>query len=78
MGWRIVWGWVFALAASAILPAWGVAERISANHLGRYVDPATGAWTAEVYWQFLDWWLPIAAPVSVLALACMYLDRAER
>jgi hypothetical protein len=71
----IVGGWLIALAASA-LPAWWVlAERIEENRLGLFVDPATGAWTALVYWRFLQWWLPIAVPVSLLALACMFLNR---
>jgi hypothetical protein len=71
----IVGGWLIALLASAVLPAWVVAQRIETNHLGQFVDPQTGEWTALVYWRFLQWWLPIAAPVSLLALACMFLNR---
>ena len=71
----IVGGWGFALLASALLPLSWVADRIERNHLGKYVDPETGAWTPHVYWQFLYWWLPIAVPVSLLALACMFLNR---
>lgn len=71
----IVGGWLIALVASALLPLWFLAGRIERNHLGNYVDPETGAWTAQVYWQFLNWWLPIAMPVSLLALACMFLNR---
>ena len=73
-GW-IVGGWFFALVASALLPLWALAGRIERNHLGRFVDPETGAWTTQVYSQFLAWWLPIAGPVSLLALACMALNR---
>jgi hypothetical protein len=75
-GW-IVGGWGFALLASALPPLWSLAGRIERNHLGKFVDPETGAWTAHVYWQFLYWWLPIAVPVSLLALACMFLNRPE-
>ena len=72
---RILWGWLFALAASAIPALWATARRIDENPLGRYVDPQTGAWTIEVYWSFAQWWLPIVTAVSVLAVACMFLDR---
>lgn len=71
----IVGGWAFAMVASALLPAWFLLDRIERNHLGYYVDPQTGALTSEVVWQFLRWWLPIALPVSLLALACMALNR---
>ena len=73
-GW-IMGGWLFAMIASALLPLWVLSDRIERNHLGKYVDPETGAWTSQVYWQFLTWWLPIALPVSLLALACMFLNR---
>ena len=73
-GW-IVGGWGFALLASALLPLTSLAARIERNHLGKYVDPETGSWTIEVVRTFLDWWLPIAVPVSLLALACMFLNR---
>ena len=43
--------------------------------LDKYVDPLTGAWTSEVYWRFVSWWLPVAVPVSLLALACLFLNR---
>jgi hypothetical protein len=76
-GW-IVGGWSLALLASALLPIWVIAGRIERNHLGRFVDPETGAWTPEVYSLFLAWWLPIAVPVSLLALACMFLNRPPR
>ena len=72
-GW-IVGGWLIALVASALPVLWALTARIERNPLGRYRD-ADGAWTAQVYWQFLGWWLPIAVPVSLLALACMYLNR---
>src|SRR5690606_9128571 len=71
----IVGGWAFAMVASALLPAWFLLDRIERNHLGYYIDPQTGALTSEVVWQFLRWWLPIALPVSLLALACMALNR---
>ena len=73
-GW-IVGGWLFALIASALPALWmaiGLARR---NPLEIYVDPATGAPTAQLYWQFVRWWLPIAVPVSLVALACMALNR---
>ena len=73
-GW-IVGGWGFALLASALPPLFALADRIERNHLGKFVDPETGAWTPHVYWQFFYWWLPIAVPVSLLALACMFLNR---
>jgi len=73
----IAGGWFVALVASALLPLWVLAGRIERNHLGRFVDPETGAWTTQVYSQFLSWWLPIAVPVSLLALACMVLNRPE-
>jgi len=74
LGW-IVGGWLIALLASALLPWWAVSERIEENRLGLFVDPATGAWTSLVYWRFLQFWLPIAVPVSLTALACMFLNR---
>lgn len=75
-GW-IVGGWLLALLASALPPLWFMAERVEQNHLGKFVDPETGAWTAQVYSQFLTWWSPIAIPVTLLALACMVLNRPE-
>jgi hypothetical protein len=71
----IVGGWLFALLASTLLPVWVLADRIERNPLGQYVDPETGAWTALVYSRFFQWWLPIAVPVSLLAFACMFLNR---
>jgi hypothetical protein len=44
LGW-IVGGWGIALFASALPVIWFVAERVERNHLGKYVDPHTGAWT---------------------------------
>ncbi|HWK42173.1 MAG TPA: hypothetical protein VNR60_09595 [Croceibacterium sp.] len=73
-GW-IIGGWFFALLASALPVLWVLAGRVGRNHLGQFIDPATGRWTAQVYWQFFQWWLPIAVPVSLLALACMFLNR---
>jgi len=72
----IVVGWLFALVASALPVTWFMADRIERNHLGKFVDPETGAWTAQVYSQFLTWWSPIALPVTLLALACMFLNRS--
>ena len=71
----IVGGWLIALFASALPPLWFIGERVGRNHLGKFVDPATGAWTSAVYSQFLAWWSPIAVPVTLLALACMVLNR---
>ncbi len=73
-GW-IVGGWAIALGSSAMPVLWVLADRIARNPLGKYVDGTTGAWLPHVYWTFLAWWLPIAVPVSLLALACMYLNR---
>lgn len=77
LGW-IVGGWGIALFASALPVIWFVAERVERNHLGKYVDPHTGAWTPEVYSLFLTWWSPVALPVTLLAGACMFLNRPER
>jgi hypothetical protein len=71
----IVGGWVLALLASALPPAWFMAERVERNELGQFIDPATGAWTGEVYSQFFTWWSTIALPVTLLAFACMFLNR---
>ena len=70
----IVGGWLIALGASALPVLWVLAGRIERNPLGKYVE-LDGSWTPHVYWTFLAWWLPIAVPVSLLALACMYLNR---
>ena len=69
-------GWLIGLAAAAVLPLWATAQRIAENPLGRYVTPE-GTWTADVFVRFFWAWLPIAAGVSVLALACMFVDRRE-
>ena len=74
---RILWGWLIALAASALPALWATAQQIERNPLGKFVDARTGAWTPEVYWQFFHWWLPMATAVSVLALACLFLDRSS-
>jgi len=73
-GW-IVGGWLFALVASMLPALWTAADLASRNPLGIYVDPVTGAPTLRLYWQFLKWWLPIAVPLSLLALACLFLNR---
>ena len=73
----MVGGWLVALLAAALPAAWAVAGRIESNHLGQFVDTETGAWTPHVYWQFLRWWLRIAVPASLLALACMFLNRPQ-
>lgn len=73
----ILGGWLFALVASALPVLWFMADRIERNHLGKFIDPETGAWTSQVYTQFLTWWSPIVAPVTLLALACMVLNRPE-
>ena len=59
-GW-IVGGWLIALLASALPPLYFIADRVQRNHLGKFVDPETGAWTSAVYTQFFTWWSPIAA-----------------
>jgi len=71
----IVGGWLIALVASALPVLWFMADRVERNHLGKFIDPETGAWTPQVYSQFLTWWSPIAVPVTLLALACMFLNR---
>ena len=76
-GW-IVGGWLIALAASALPPLWFMADRVERNHLGKYLDPQTGEWTPQVYSLFLTWWSPIVVPVTLLALACMVLNRPDR
>jgi hypothetical protein len=73
----IVGGWLFALLASALPPLWFMADRVQRNHLGKFIDPESGAWTPQVYSEFLTWWSPIAVPVTLLALACMVLNRPE-
>jgi hypothetical protein len=76
LGW-IVGGWLFALTASAIPALWMAEELAQRNPLGIYVDGETGAYTARLYWQFVKWWLPLAVPFSLVALACMFLNRPE-
>ena len=71
----IVGGWLFALIASALPVVWFMAERVKRNHLGKFIDPETGAWTPAVYSEFFTWWSPIALPVTLLALTCMVLNR---
>ena len=73
LGW-IVGGWLFALVASALPALWMADDLAQRNPLGIYVDDR-GAFTPQLYWQFVKWWLPIATPVSVLAFACMFLNR---
>lgn len=72
-GW-IVGGWLFALMASAIPSLWMADDLAQRNPLGIYVDDS-GEFTAQLYWQFLKWRLPIAGAASLLALACMFLNR---
>ena len=71
----ILGGWLIAMAASAGPALWMTADLIERNPMGRYVDGATGAWSPDLVVLFLRWWLPVAAPVSLLALACMVLNR---
>ena len=73
----ILGGWLFALLASALPALWMALDLAERNPLEIYVDPATGKPTAQLYWQFVRWWLPIATPVSLVALACMVLNRPE-
>jgi hypothetical protein len=70
----IVGGWLFALIASAIPSLWMAEDLAQRNPLGIYVDE-NGAFTGALYWQFFKWWLPIAGATSLLALACMFLNR---
>ena len=76
-GW-LLGGWLVVLIASALPVFWFVAERVERNHLGKYLDPQTGAWTPQVYSLFLTWWSPIVVPATLLALACMVLNRPDR
>ena len=76
-GW-LLGGWLAVLIASALPVLWFVAERVERNHLGKYLDPQTGAWTPQVYSLFLTWWSPNVVPVTLLALACMVLNRPDR
>ena len=76
-GW-LLGGWLAVLIASALPVFWFVAERVERNHLGKYLDPQTGEWTPQVYSLFLTWWSPIVVPVTLLALACMVLNRPDR
>ena len=71
----ILGGWIIAMIASAIPALWMASDLASRNPLGIYVDPESGNPTPQLYWQFLKWWLSIAVSVSVLALACMFLNR---
>jgi hypothetical protein len=71
----IVGGWLIAIVASALPSLWMSLDLAERNPLQIYVDPATGRPTAQLYWQFFRWWLPIAIPVSLLAAACMFLNR---
>jgi len=70
----IVGGWLFALVASAIPSLWMANDLAERNPLGIYVDDS-GAYTPQLYCQFLKWWAPIAGAASALALACMFLNR---
>ena len=72
-GW-IVGGWLFALVASAIPSLWMAGDLAERNPLGIYVDER-GAYTRQLYWQFFKRWLPIAGAASLLAIACMALNR---
>jgi len=74
----IVGGWLLALLASALPALWMAADLAGRNPLELYVDPDSGLPTAQLYWQFVRWWLPIAVPVSLVALACMVLNRPAR
>jgi len=75
-GW-IVGGWAIALIASVLPVLWVTLDLAERNPLGLYVDAETGAPTVRLYWQFVRWWLPVAIPISVLAAACMVLNRPK-
>jgi hypothetical protein len=74
----IAGGWAFAMLASMLPALWSAADLARRNPLGIYADPASGAPTLQLAWQFLRWWLPIAVPLSLLALACMALNRPAK
>ena len=74
----IAGGWLLALLASALPALWMSLDLARRNPLEIYVDPASGAPTPQLYWQFVRWWLPVALPVSLVALACMVLNRPAR
>ena len=74
LGW-LLGGWLFAMAASAGPALWVAAGYVHRNPLGKYVDEATGAYTPLLYEMVLRWWLPIAVPVTLLALACLVMNR---
>ena len=73
----ILGGWLFAMLASAIPALWMSADLAARNPLGIYVDPLSGEPRPQLFWQFFRWWLPVALPVSLLALACMFLNRSR-
>ena len=73
----IVGGWLISLVASALPVAWVLAGQIARNPLRKFVDPLTGEWMPHVYITFFQWWLPVAIPVSLLAMACMFLNRPD-
>ena len=68
-------GWLVAMAASAVPALWMASDHIRRNPLGKFVDEATGEWTAELYSSFFRWWLPVAIPVVLLGLAAMVMNR---
>jgi hypothetical protein len=71
----IVWGWLFALLAAALPALWLCYGLARENPMGFYVDPATGEFTPRLYWRFFKWWVSGAVPVSLLALACLFVNR---
>jgi len=71
----IVGGWLIAMLASVLPAVWMSADLAERNPLDIYVDPTTGTPTLQLYWQFFRWWLPLATPISLLALACLFLNR---
>ena len=74
----IIGGWLVAMFASALPALWMTVDLARRNPLEIYIDPASGSPTAQLYWQFVRWWLPIAVPVSLLAGACMFLNWPAR
>jgi len=71
----ILWGWLFAIVAAALPALWLAYGLATRNPLGIYVDPLTGEFRWALYRQFFRWWISGAVPVSVLALACMFVNR---
>ncbi|MEO6387729.1 MAG: hypothetical protein ABIT16_03020 [Croceibacterium sp.] len=73
VGW-IVGGWLFAMLAALLPVMWSIVALSQRNPMGLYINDS-GLPTWHLVVQFFRWWLPIATPISVLAFACMFLNR---